>query len=92
MRREMAEQPDAVRRTLDALRPLRAEVRALFAGRRRVLLVARGTSDNAAVYARYLLETYAGVAGSLASPSVATHYRARLDLSDALVVSVSQSG
>jgi glucosamine--fructose-6-phosphate aminotransferase (isomerizing) len=35
---------------------------------------------------------HAGVAGGLVSPSVATHYRSRLDLSDTLVVSVSQSG
>jgi glutamine---fructose-6-phosphate transaminase (isomerizing) len=92
MAREIAEQPEAVRRTLDALLPLRPRVAELYGGRRRVLLVARGSSDNAAVYARYLLETHAGVNAGLAAPSVATHYRSRLDLSDALVVSVSQSG
>ena len=92
MAEEIAEQPEAVRRTLAALVPQRDAVAGLFRGRRRVLLVARGSSDNAAVYGRYLLETHAGVAGGLASPSVATHYRTRLDLSDALVVSVSQSG
>ena len=92
MAREVAEQPDAVRRTLDALLPLRAEVRALARSRRRVLFAARGSSDNAAIYGRYLLETHAGVVGGLVSPSVATHYRSRLDLSDAVVVSVSQSG
>jgi glucosamine--fructose-6-phosphate aminotransferase (isomerizing) len=92
MAQEIAEQPDAVRRTLTALRPQQAEIRALLAGRRRVLFAARGSSDNAAIYGRYLLETQAGLAGALVSPSVATHYRARLDLSDAVVVSVSQSG
>jgi glutamine---fructose-6-phosphate transaminase (isomerizing) len=92
MAAEVAEQPDAVRRTLAALLPLRDDVATAFEGRRRVLFVARGSSDNAAVYGRYLLETHAGVAGGLASPSVATHYRSRLDLSDTLVVSVSQSG
>jgi glucosamine--fructose-6-phosphate aminotransferase (isomerizing) len=92
MSREMAEQPDAVRRTLEALRPRRTELAERYAGRTRVLFAARGSSDNAAIYGRYLLETYAGVAGGLVSPSVATHYRSRLDLSDALVVSVSQSG
>ncbi|WP_193612470.1 SIS domain-containing protein [Nocardioides lijunqiniae] len=91
MAREIAEQPDAVRRTLAALRPRRDAVRELVAGRR-VLFAARGSSDNAAIYGRYLLETQAGVAGGLVSPSVATHYRSRLDLSDAVVVSVSQSG
>lgn len=63
-----------------------------MSGRRRILFVARGSSDNAAIYGRYLVETQLGVPASLAAPSVATHYRARLDLSDTLVVSVSQSG
>lgn len=92
MAREMAEQPTAVRRTLAALLPQREAVRELAQGRRRVLFAARGSSDNAAIYGRYLLEVHAGVAGGLVSPSVATHYRSRLDLSDALVVCVSQSG
>ena len=92
MAREIAEQPKAARRTLDALLPRRKAARELFAGRRHVLLVARGSSDNAAVYGRYLLEAHAGVQSSLAAPSVATHYRRRLDLSDTLAVSVSQSG
>ena len=92
MAQEITEQPAAVRRTLDALLPLRPAVRELVGARRRVLFAARGTSDNAAIYGRYLLETHAGVLGGLLSPSVATHYRAELDLSDTVVVSVSQSG
>jgi glucosamine--fructose-6-phosphate aminotransferase (isomerizing) len=92
MAQEIAEQPDAVRRTLAALLPLQPALAELFAGRRRVLFAARGSSDNAAVYGRYLLETHAQVSGGLLSPSVATHYHSRLDLSDALVVTVSQSG
>ena len=92
MATEIAEQPEAVRRTLEHLLPRREDLRSLHAGRRRVLLVARGSSDNAAVYGRYLLEVHSGVSAALAAPSVATHYRARLDLSDAVVVSVSQSG
>lgn len=92
MAQEIAEQPAAVRATLDALLPLRDRIRTLAAGRRRVLFAARGSSDNAAVYGRYLLETHAGVLGGLVAPSVATHYGSRLDLSDAVVVSVSQSG
>ena len=92
MAREIAEQPEAVRRTLAALLPRRDALRSLAQDRRRVLFAARGSSDNAAVYGRYLLETHAGVVGGLVSPSVATHYRSRLDLDDALVVCVSQSG
>ena len=92
MAREIAEQPDAVRRTLEALLPRRAELRELCADRRRVLFVARGSSDHAAVYGRYLLEARAGIPSALAAPSIATHYRADLDLADTLVVAISQSG
>lgn len=92
MASEIAEQPEAARRTVDHLLPARDRLREVFADRRRVLLVARGSSDNAAIYGRYLLEVAAGVPAGLAAPSVATHYRSRLDLSDTLVVSVSQSG
>jgi glucosamine--fructose-6-phosphate aminotransferase (isomerizing) len=92
MASEIAEQPAAARRTLDHLVPEQPRLRELASGRRRVLLVARGSSDNAAIYGRYLLEVVAGLPAALAAPSVATHYRARLDLSDSVVVSVSQSG
>lgn len=92
MAREIAEQPEALARTIESLRPLRRELRALAQGRRVVQFVARGSSDNAAIYGRYLLEVHAGLPGGLAAPSVATHYHADLDLSKALVVSVSQSG
>ena len=92
MATEIAEQPEAARRTLEHLVPLAADLQEVAAGRRRVLFVARGSSDNAAVYGRYLLEAVAGVPAALAAPSVATHYRSRLDLTDTTVVSVSQSG
>jgi len=92
MAREIAEQPDAVSRTLDALLPRRADLARCADGSRHVLFVARGSSDNACIYGRYLVETYAHRHASLAAPSVATHYHAELDLADTLVVSVSQSG
>jgi len=92
MAREIAEQPAALQRTLDALLPLRSQISALAGGRRRLLLVARGSSDNAAIYGRYLAEVHAGVAGALAAPSVATLYAAQLDLADTVAVCVSQSG
>ncbi|WP_336921760.1 SIS domain-containing protein [Aquipuribacter sp. SD81] len=102
MAREVAQQADAVAATFDALLPLRQDLRRMFAGRRHVLFVARGSSDNAAVYGRYLLGAHAGVVASLAAPSLATHYGppaddgrpagAPLALDDTLVVCVSQSG
>ncbi|MGH3948001.1 MAG: SIS domain-containing protein [Pseudonocardiaceae bacterium] len=92
MAQEIAEQPEAVARTLAALLPLRPQLRRLADARRHVLFFARGSSDNACVYGRYLLEAYARRPAALAAASVATHYRSRLDLSDTVVVSVSQSG
>jgi glucosamine--fructose-6-phosphate aminotransferase (isomerizing) len=92
MASEIAEQPEAVARALDAMRPLRPELTKLAERSKQVLFVARGSSDNACVYGRYLVETHAGRLGALAAPSVATLYHAKLDLSDALVVCVSQSG
>jgi glucosamine--fructose-6-phosphate aminotransferase (isomerizing) len=89
---EIAEQPAAVSRTLAALRPLRGELRRLAAGTRLVTFIARGSSDNAATYGRYLCEIHAGRPASLAAPSVATHYRAEMDLHGVLAVALSQSG
>ena len=57
-----------------------------------MLLIARGTSDNAAVYGSYLIQAHAGRLATLASPSIATAYRSRVDLSCVLAVALSQSG
>lgn len=92
MAREIREQPDALRRTLDALLPLEPAVAALAARTRQVLFIARGSSDAAALYGRYLCEVGAGRLATPASPSVATRYRRRLDLDGVLAVALSQSG
>ena len=57
-----------------------------------IILVARGSSDNAALFGRYLLEITTGIPVSLCAPAVFTLYNARLRLKRALVVGVSQSG
>ncbi len=57
-----------------------------------IILVARGSSDNAALFGRYLLEITTRIPVSLCAPSVYTLYNARPRLSRALVVGVSQSG
>ena len=80
MRAEIAEQPQALRRTLDALLPQAGALEALGRETRQVLFIARGSSDNAAVYGQYLCSARAGRLATMASPSVATVYRARLDL------------
>jgi glucosamine--fructose-6-phosphate aminotransferase (isomerizing) len=57
-----------------------------------IVLAARGSSDNAALFGRYLLEVTTGIPVSLSAPSVHTLYHAKLKLGRALVVGVSQSG
>ncbi|WP_371364875.1 SIS domain-containing protein [Jatrophihabitans sp. GAS493] len=94
MAAEVAEQPAVLRRILtDGVAEI-AEVAAEI-GRvapRFVLFAARGTSDHAALYAKYLTEIRLGRPAGLASPSSTTVYGARPDLSDVLYVAVSQSG
>jgi glucosamine 6-phosphate synthetase-like amidotransferase/phosphosugar isomerase protein len=92
MRIEIAEQPEALSNTFDALLAQVGELAALGRDTRQVLFIARGSSDNAAVYGQYLCSARAGRLASLASPSLATAYRAVLDLRGVLAVAVSQSG
>ena len=54
--------------------------------------MARGSSDNASLFGRYLLEVTTGIPVSLSAPSVVTLYNSKLNLKRALVVGVSQSG
>ncbi len=91
---EMAEQPAVLRRILDEGAPrIREVARAVRERRPRfVLLTARGTSDNAALYAKYLLEVRLGLPCGLTSMSTTTAYGAKPDYTDVLVVTVSQSG
>ena len=94
MSREIAEQPAVLERVLTeglpAIREAAERVRA--AKPRFVLLTARGTSDNAAYYAKYLMEINLGLPVGLTSMSTTTAYHAQPDLSDVLCVTVSQSG
>ena len=90
---EMAEQPDVLARLVERA----AEVRATGAEVVPVdlaacAIVARGSSDHAALLGQYLLEVATGRPVALASPSVQTLYRAPVDYRGVLVVGVSQSG
>jgi glucosamine--fructose-6-phosphate aminotransferase (isomerizing) len=57
-----------------------------------IVLVARGSSDHAAILGRYLLEPACGRPVGLGAPSLQTLYHAPVDYSGFLVVAVSQSG
>ena len=93
MRDEIFEQPDIVARLATDLATYRGAVAgARRAGVRFVLYAARGTSDNAAVYGKYLATIHAGLPAGLAVPSSATVYDTPVDLRECLVVGISQSG
>jgi glutamine---fructose-6-phosphate transaminase (isomerizing) len=94
MAAEIAEQPVVLRRLLADGAADIAGARAHLVRRapRFVLFAARGTSDHAALYAKYLAEIGLGLPAGLASPSTMTVYGSRPDLSDVLFVAVSQSG
>ena len=93
MAAEIAEQPAVLARRLTDLADLDAARERLGAARPRfVLIAARGTSDHAALYAKYLVEVRLGLPAGLVSPSAYTVHGARPDLHDVLFVAVSQSG
>ncbi len=94
MLREIEEQPEALERTLQAERPKILRLASFLNRRdlRLIVLVARGTSDNAALFGRYLFEIRTGIPVSLSAPSVHTLYRRSLKLRDSLVIGISQSG
>src|SRR5579885_1469825 len=91
---EIREQPAALERTLnEEFRPIEELRRRLDVQRPRlIMLAARGTSDNAALFGRYLLEITTGIPVSLAAPSIFTLYKAPINLDGVLVVAISQSG
>jgi glucosamine--fructose-6-phosphate aminotransferase (isomerizing) len=59
---------------------------------RAVITIARGSSDHAATFARYLIETQLGILTSSLAPSISSVYEARLDLDNVLCLAISQSG
>ena len=94
MLQEIAEQPAALEKTIAEERE---KITRLGESLKRryidlIVLVARGSSDNAALFGRYLLEITTGIPVSLSAPSVHTLYGAKLNLKRALVIGVSQSG
>lgn len=94
MSAEIAEQPEVLARLLDTAGSQVSRVAAVIrsASPRFVLFAARGTSDHAALYGKYLAEVRLGWAAGLASPSSMTAYGAKPDLRDVLFIAVSQSG
>ncbi len=90
---EMAEQAEVLARIAEHRQDVRARVAAAMPQRLRgICLIARGSSDNVAVHARYLLELATGLPVSMIAPSIVTRYHRLPQVTDTLVVALSQSG
>ena len=94
MLQEIIEQPTVLEKTIKAESGKLKRIGAFLREKEidLIVLVARGSSDNAAFFGRYLLEITSGIPVSLSAPSVFTLYNAKLNLNRALVIGVSQSG
>jgi glucosamine--fructose-6-phosphate aminotransferase (isomerizing) len=94
MLQEISEQPEVLERTIAAEREKLVRIGDFLRQKDidLIVLVARGSSDNASLFGRYLLEVTTGIPVSLAAPSVYTLYNAKMRLKRAVVVGVSQSG
>jgi glucosamine--fructose-6-phosphate aminotransferase (isomerizing) len=93
MAAEMAEQPERLRQLTGRCEVIGEQIRAVAPKPLNgITIVARGSSDHAAVYGRYLLEAATGKPVSLAAPSLHTLYGVNADYSGQLVIAVSQSG
>ena len=94
MMKEIGSQPDVLEKVLlensEQVKKLCSEIK-----NRKIkflYMAARGTSDHAAVYTKYIMETHTGIPVAFAAPSVITVYGGKPNLADALVVGISQSG
>lgn len=93
MTAEIAEQPGVFTELLAHRTDIAAVARTIAERSPRfVLFAARGSSDHAALYAKYLVEVLLQLPSGLVSPSTVTLYGSRPDLNDVLLITVSQSG
>jgi glucosamine--fructose-6-phosphate aminotransferase (isomerizing) len=94
MAAEIAEQPDVLARLLRDGRAAAEQARVAIRSYRPrfAVFAARGTSDHAALYGKYLAEVHLDLPAGLASPSSVTVYGSRPDMHGVLFVAVSQSG
>ena len=91
---EAAQAPQVVHEQLRANAALITQLAAQLRAQppRAVVTCARGSSDHAATFARYLIETRLGVLTSSAAPSVSSVYDAPPDLAGTVMLAISQSG
>ncbi len=91
---EIKEEPKVIETCFSRNRSLAVEIVEDIRQRNidRIMIAARGTSDHAAVYAKYIMEIMLGIPVALAAPSIFTVYHRNLQLCNTLVIGISQSG
>jgi glucosamine--fructose-6-phosphate aminotransferase (isomerizing) len=91
---EIYEQPSCLRQLLGAQRATVEEIARVMRAKSIpfAFIAARGTSENASRYAKYLWGAMNGLPVALAAPSLFTYYNSPPLLHGALVVGISQSG
>lgn len=94
MYKEILSQPDTLRQCYQYNKQIVSQLAQLVKQRNisNIMLTARGSSNNACLYFKYLCEIYTGIPVNMINPSVFTMYNGKLDLSSSLVIAVSQSG
>ena len=94
MYREAAEAPDCVENQLQRNAVTLAELgdRLRSYPPAAMVTIGRGSSDHAATYARYLVETRVGILTTSLSPSIYSVFKAPLSLNNMLCLAISQSG
>ena len=92
LRSEIAEQPEAVARLVAEGAADARRLGALLARAKHLTVAARGSSDNAATYGKYLFEGLAHIVTASAAPSLVTKYGTPPRYSDGAVIGISQSG
>lgn len=94
METEAREAPSRIAEQLQNNAPIMAELGERLRNKppRFVMIVGRGSSDHAGVFAKYLIEIETGTPTFAAAPSVSSVYGKKLKLEDALVIVISQSG
>lgn len=92
MEKEIFESPAAVAQALEQNSRSMARIAAALKKKTSVFFAARGTSDHAAIYGKYLFETLLGLSAGLAAPSVTSVFGRQVDYSQSAVIGISQSG
>ena len=93
MRKEIFEQPEAISKTIHDFSKLEKKLAQIDVSRiKKIVFIARGTSDNVAAYGIFLIPIVSGIEAYSLSPSLLNSYDVELDLSESLVIAISQSG